>query len=472
MLLNKEIFRSYDIRGVYGDHLTESLAESVSYVFAVRVFEETGKNNIRISLGRDIRFSSSDLHRGAVRGLLKAGADVVDLGECPSPLTYFSMYSADTDGYLMITGSHNPPQFNGLKVGTKNTVYHTDKIERIYTDIVTDLKSPKTEPGSLSEYDVISDYKAYMTDHFSGLKNSIKKLGRPLRIVIDCGSGTASGIAPDIFTALGADVLPLYCVPDGSFPGHHPDPTVEKNMREAKDLLIRKSADMAVGYDGDADRVGALDDKGQMIWGDELLCVLAGSIAEKHKGATVVADVKASKGLYEYISSIGMNPVMYRSGHSMIKVRMKELKAVLGGEMSAHIFFADRYFGFDDGIYASLRLVEAYVEGLLSGRFSVSSDMTAGIPKYVSTPEIREPFPDDKKFEVPEKLKNVFADYKKYGIISVTDIDGVRVEFEKGWALVRASNTEPLLVTRYEAENENELTRIRSLITTELDKLK
>ncbi len=472
MLLNKEIFRSYDIRGVYGDNLTESLAESVSYVFAVRVFEETGKNNIKISLGRDIRFSSSDLHRGAVRGLLKAGADVVDLGECPSPLTYFSMYSADTDGYLMITGSHNPPQFNGLKVGTRNTVYHTDKIERIYTDIISGLKSPKADAGTLAEYDVVSAYKAYMMDHFKEMKSNIGRLGRPLRLVIDCGSGTASGISPDIFAGLGAEILPLYCVPDGSFPGHHPDPTVEKNMAEAKALLLKNSADMALGYDGDADRVGALDDKGQMIWGDELLCVLAGSIADKYKGATVVADVKASKGLYEYISSIGMNPVMYRSGHSMIKVRMKELKAVLGGEMSAHIFFADRYFGFDDGIYASLRLVEAYVAGLLNGRFRVSSDMTADIPEYISTPEIREPFPDDKKFEVPEKLKNVFADHQKYGIVSVTDIDGIRAEFERGWALVRASNTEPLLVTRYEAEDENELERIRTLITTELEKLK
>ena len=236
--------------------------------------------------------------------------------------------------------------------------------------------------------------------------------------------------------------------------------------------MLSEKADMTIGYDGDADRVGALNERGEMIWGDELLCVFADSLADRYAGQTVVADVKASQGLYEFIKARGMNPVMYRSGHSMIKVRMQELNAILGGEMSAHIFFADRYFGYDDGIYASLRLVEAYVEGLLSGKFTKVSDMTKDIPKYVNTPEIREPFPDDKKFEVPHLLKNVFMDKQRFGIIAITDIDGVRVQFEHGWALVRASNTEPLLVTRYEAENQDELNRIKTIITNELEKLK
>lgn len=471
----KEIFRSYDIRGVFGEKLTEETAECSAKVFAGRVMEETGKTRPVISVGRDVRHSSIFLFNAVLKGLTDAGADVIDLGVCPTPLTYFSMYDADADGYVMITGSHNPPQFNGLKLGTKNTIYHSEKITSIYDDIMAGNYPVADRKGIVSHYDIIGSYKKMMVKKFVALAEKLKKLNRTVKIVIDCGSGAASHIAPDIFRWLGADVLPVYCEPDGDFPGHHPDPTVEKNMAEAKALLLREHADLCVGYDGDADRLGALNEKGEMIWGDELLCVFAAAIADEHQGGKIVADVKASQGLYEFIAKLGMNPVMYLSGHSMIKLKMKEINAVIGGEMSSHFFFADRYFGYDDGIYASVRLLEAYVDSLLSGKCEKISDMTADIPKYINTPEIRESFPDDKKFEVIAKLKHNFMLYRvsgKYDIKDICDIDGIRVIFSTGWALVRASNTEPLLVTRFEAVDENELNRLRTIIHNELELVK
>jgi len=475
MLQIKEIFRSYDIRGIYGEKLTDSVAESASCIFAEHVKQETGKNHPLISVGRDVRFSSVALANAVCRGLVKGGADVQILGVCPSPLTYYSMYCTAADGYIMVTGSHNPPQFNGLKVGTKNTVYHSEKIMRIYEDMAAGRFPAPEKQGTVAEFDIKTAYITYIQDKFKGLKEDIARLPKDIRVVIDCGSGTAATIAPQLFEYLGAEVLPLYCVEDGNFPGHHPDPTVEKNLSEAKALLLKNHADLCVSYDGDADRLGALDNRGRMIWGDELLCIFADDIADEHRGGKVVADVKAGQGLYEFIAARGMEPVMYKSGHSMIKMRMKEVGAVIGGEMSSHFFFADGYFGFDDGIYASLRLLKAYVSGLLSGKFRESADMTAAIPEYVNTPEIREPYPDDKKFDLIMKLSGVFRRYMENGtngVRKITDIDGIRIQFEKGWALVRASNTEPLLVTRYEAVDAAELEKIKNMITSELDKLK
>lgn len=475
MMHDKEIFRSYDIRGVFGENLTEETARCSARAFAGHVIEETGIKHPLISVGRDIRFSSIFLFNAVVAGLVEAGADVLDIGECPTPLTYYSMTAAGADGYVMITGSHNPPKFNGLKVGTKHTVYHTDKITRIYNDIIAERYPVPDRKGTVKSFDIISAYKDMMINHFADLKDKLSQLPKKVKVVIDCGSGTASFIAPEIFRELGAEVHTLYCTPDGNFPGHHPDPTVEKNMSEAKELLLKEHADLCVAYDGDADRLGALNEKGEMVWGDELLCIFTDAIADQNQGKKIVADVKASQGLYEFIEKAGMEAIMYLSGHSMIKQKMHETGAVIGGEMSSHFFFSDRYFGFDDGIYASLRLLEAYANGLLSGKFSRVSDMTKNIHKYVNTPEIREPFPDNKKFEVIAKLKHNFMLYEsngKYDIKDINDIDGIRVRFSKGWALVRASNTEPLLVTRFEAETKDELNNIKNIIHAELELVK
>lgn len=474
MLHNKDIFRRYDIRGVFGKNLTSDTAECSARAFATQVIKEKGDSHPKLSVGRDNRFSSKELAEAVIKGLTASGADVLDIGVCPSPLTYFSMYSEDTDGYVMITGSHNPPEFNGIKVGTKKTVYHSEKIEQIYRDIIAENYPVPDRPGTVSKGEIKTKYIRFMLDHFAPLKRDMEKLGRKIKIVIDAGSGTASDIAPVIFSGLGAEVYPLYCVSDGSFPGHHPDPTVEKNMAEAKALLLDKSADMAIGYDGDADRLGALDCKGEMVWGDQLIAVFAYDVAPDHKGAKVVADVKASLGLYELIESVGMEPVMYLSGHSMIKVKMKEVGAVIGGEMSSHFFFSDRYFGFDDGIYASLRLLGAYVGRLSRGEIETSCQLTSVMKKYPNTPEIRDYCPDSKKFEIILKLYDVFSVYKregKLGIKDIIDIDGLRIVFEKGWALVRASNTEPLLVTRYEAVTTEEMERLRSIVKAEIDRI-
>jgi phosphomannomutase/phosphoglucomutase len=467
MLQGKDVFRKYDIRGVYGQNLTSETAQNAARAFATQVYAETGGKKPLISVGRDVRFSSGDLFNAVCRGLTESGADVIDIGVNPSPLTYFSMYHHNTDGYVMITGSHNPPEFNGIKLGTKNTVFHSERIEQIYTDIINGNFPQGRPAGAVTQTDVRTAYIDFMTDHFQDLTRMIKSIGRPIRIVIDAGSGTASHIAPAIFEKLGVEVIPLYCKPDGSFPGHHPDPTVEANLAEARKVLLKNSADLCVAFDGDADRLGALDCDGNMIWGDQLLGIFACAIAGRHQGETLVADVKASRGLYELVKSIGMKPVMYYSGHSMIKEKMKMENAVIGGEMSSHFFFADRYYGYDDGIYAALRLLEAYVNSLASGKITHSSQLLDNFPKYFNTPEIREFCPDEKKFELVENLKNFFLDCQRngrYGIQDIIDIDGLRINFEKGWALVRASNTEPLLVTRYEAVTPEDLTDIRCIV--------
>ena len=460
MLRSKDIFRKYDIRGIYGESLTEGDAEDSARAFATQVIDETGKNTPTISVGRDVRSSSIHLFKAVCKGLTESGVNVIDLGVCPSPLTYFSMHSENTDGYMMITGSHNPSEFNGIKVGTKNTVFHSEKIEQIYNYIINKNFPKADKPGGVKAVDIIPKYISYIVDHFRNLAEDIKDI--PVRVVLDSGSGTASEIAPEIFRKLGAEVFELYCKPDGNFPGHHPDPTVESNMAEAKEILLSNDADLAVGYDGDADRLGALNSNGEMIWGDQLICIFADSIAKDYQGSKVVADVKASRGLYEFIESIGMKPVMYLSGHSMIKVKMKEVSAIIGGEMSSHFFFSDRYYGYDDGIYASLRLLEAYVNKKKAGKISRSSELTDNIPKYINTPEIREKCPDNVKFKIVSELKKKLADQN---ITDVIDIDGLRVNFENGWALVRASNTEPLLVTRYEAVNAEAFDKIKSFIT-------
>ena len=471
MLRSKDIFRRYDIRGVYGDKLTDEIAELSAKGFASMVIAETGKSAPTLSLGRDVRFSSESLAEAVRRGLTDSGVNVIDVGVCPSPLTYFSMYSEDTDGYIMITGSHNPPEFNGIKVGTKNTIYHSEKIEQIYDNIINENFPLAESKGETTYTEIIPKYIAFMDEHFTKLKVTIGELMPKISIIIDAGSGTAGNIAPIVFRNLGVEVRELYCKPDGSFPGHHPDPTVEKNMAEARELLLNIGADMAVGFDGDADRLGALNSKGEMIWGDQLIGIFAEDVSEKLAGEKVVADVKASKGLYEHIANIGMKSVMYLSGHSMIKEKMKQEHAVIGGEMSSHFFFSDRYYGYDDGIYAAVRLLEAYVNKLKKGSIKNSAELTDGIPKYINTPEIREACPDEIKFKLVEKMKSRFMCYLNenlYGITDLVTIDGIRVTFEKGWALIRASNTEPLLVTRFEAVTDTEMKDIRRFITNEL----
>jgi phosphomannomutase/phosphoglucomutase len=472
MLKDKEIFRRYDIRGIYGKNLTDDVARKVALVFAGQVMQEVNNPSPTISVGRDIRFSSDKLFNSLKDSLLSVGVKVIDLGVCPSPLTYFNMYTENTDAYMMITGSHNPPEFNGIKFGTKNTVYHSEKIENIYNDIVNKNFPPEKE-GSLEKFDVIPSYLNYMKEHFKELKNAISSLEKDITVVIDAGSGTAGNIAPIIFRELGVKVIELYCEPDGNFPGHHPDPTVESNMKEAKGLLLNNNADFCAGFDGDSDRLGILDSNGEMVWGDELIGIFAADIAEKYQGHKVVADVKASQGLYEYIEKLGMKSVMYFSGHSMIKEKMKVENAVVGGEMSSHFFFADKYFSYDDGIYAALRYLQAYVNGLIKGTIKCSADLTKDIPKYINTPEIREFFPDEKKFQTVESLKEIFNEYLntgRFGVKDIVDIDGIRVIFENGWALVRASNTEPLLVTRFEAKTEADFEQIKKIIMDEIKK--
>lgn len=454
-MIDKDIFRLYDIRGVYPEQLSEKIAGEIANAFTLLVKNEFKRKPI-ISIGRDARLSSPIIFQKVLQAVTDAGADALVLGICPSPLTYFSMYNLNADAYIMITGSHNSPEYNGLKVGTKNTVYHSEKIFSIYDTIIKDGYFISDKKGAVSEIDINSKYTKWQTKHFEKLKDSLSVDKNKIKVVIDAGNGAASKTAPMVFNAVGAEVIELFCTEDGNFPNHHPDPTVEENLYHAKEAVKKNNADFAVCYDGDADRIGIVCEDGTPIWGDQLLGIFAADIAKTKKDIKVIADVKASQALFQLLDKVGADSIMWKSGHSMIKTKLMETKAHLAGEMSAHIFFNDRYFGFDDAIYASLRFLEAYYYAKKSGAVTKSSDFLKLFIKTYNSPEMRLECDDKIKFALSEKLESYFKDEnirKMLNIKSVIDIDGIRVNFHDGWGLVRASNTQPAIVIRVEASN-------------------
>ena len=423
------IFREYDIRGVYGDALTESLAEDIGRAFGTLIRRGSGKT---VSMGHDVRLSTPSLREALLKGMLSTGINVVDIGSCPTPVLYFSLYNLEVDGGVMITASHNPAEYNGFKLCVGKRSIFGEEIQNINRDI--DRQDFDQGSGSLTVLkDFLSSYLNYFTGHFKSFANK--------RIVMDCGNGAAALNAPDIFKALGADLIPIYCEPDGRFPNHHPDPTVAENMADLIVAVKKHQADFGIAFDGDGDRLGAVDEHGEIIWGDSLTLFFATEILKVNSGATIVSEVKASQVLYDEVTRLGGTAIMWKAGHSLIKDKMKETGALLAGEMSGHIFFADRYFGYDDATYAACRLTEILVA---SGK--PLSSYFSGHPKTFTTPELRVDCTDDKKFEVVEKCRTLLR--REYKTI---DIDGVRFLFEGGWGLVRASNTQPALVLRFEA---------------------
>lgn len=455
------LFREYDLRGIVGKELTEETAERIGRGYCTYVKDRGVKT---ISVGRDGRLSSPGLHKALIRGLLEGGLNVIDIGICPSPLVYFSLFTLPVDGGIMITGSHNAAEYNGFKVCVGKEAIHGEEIQAFRR--VVETGQFVSGVGHLSEHPIISDYLAYIKKSFDGLKAD------RLHVVIDCGNGVAALVAKQALELLGCRVTGLHCDLDGRFPNHHPDPTVLENLEDLVHAVKKHRADVGIGYDGDADRIGAIDEQGQVLWGDRLMVVYSRDILAANPGSTIISEVKASQSLYDDIAKHGGRPVMWKTGHSLIKSKMKSERAVLAGEMSGHMFFADRYFGYDDAIYASCRLVE-----ILAKVQRPLSSLVADLPRTSVTPEIRVDMPDTVKFDLVKQVQQRFADYSRSRqalgpdrliLRDVITIDGVRAVFDDGWGLIRASNTQPALVLRFEATSLQRLEAIRAVVEGEL----
>lgn len=444
MKVRKEIFREYDIRGVVGEDLTPELATVIGRAVASKV-QKAGRKEVAV--GRDCRLSSPALAQGLTEGLLSSGCLVVDLGVVPTPLVYFSVFYKKMEAAVMITGSHNPPEFNGFKVMVGEETLYGEGIQDLYRIIEAEDFVRPASGGTRSEYNPVPEYIDYVAAQV--------KLARPVRVVIDPGNGTAGPVAAPLFRRLGAEVIELYTEMDGRFPNHHPDPTLPEALKDLIATVKDRGAELGIAYDGDADRLGAVDDTGQIIWGDQLMIIFARDLLASHPGAAVISEVKASQVLYDEIRRLGGRPIMWKTGHSLIKKKIREEKALLAGEMSGHIFFADRWFGFDDAIYASSRLLE-----IVSRSDRKLSRYLADLPRTYNTPEIRIYASDEVKFRIVEMVKEALS--QRPGVRQIIDIDGVRAVFDRGWGLLRASNTQPVLVLRFEASSPEDLERIRS----------
>ncbi len=442
MPLSRAIFREYDIRGIAGKDLTEEAATAIARAYAAFLAERGARG--ALAIGRDNRPSGVALHRALVGGLLESGVDVVDIGIVPTPVAYWSQHKLDVVGGIQITGSHNPPEYNGFKLGLGTKPVYGADIQHIY-ELAVAGSFPKGK-GNLRSEQVIDRY-------VDDIATRVGKLSRNLKVVIDCGNGAGALVAPKLFPRLGIEPRCLFCESDGTFPNHHPDPTVPKNVEDLIAAVKKDQAGIGIAFDGDADRIGVVDDTGEIIWGDYLLIVYARDVlARTGKGQSIVFDVKASQALPEAIEKAGGVPVMWKTGHSLIEEKMHETHAPVGGEMSGHMFFSEGFYGFDDALYGAARLLHIVSE---SGK--TVRELLADVPRFVSTPEIRISCPDDRKFGIVDEAKKHFA--AKYKVITV---DGVRVLFGDGWGLIRASNTQPVLVMRFEARAPEQLERIQS----------
>ncbi|MBI4665026.1 MAG: phosphomannomutase/phosphoglucomutase [Nitrospinae bacterium] len=443
--MNRQIFREYDIRGVIDKDLTPQVVESLGRAFGTTVKRNGGK---LVSVGRDARLSSPELEKALCKGITSTGVDAVSIGLVPTPLLYYSLYHLKTDGGVMITGSHNPPEFNGFKLNLGTGSIHGAGIQAL-ADMIekNDFESGQ---GVVTQVDVIEDY-------IKMVKSKITLKRKP-RIVMDAGNGCGGIFAPRLMRELGCEVIELFCEVDGTFPNHHPDPTVPANLKHLIARVKETGAEAGIAYDGDADRIGVVDETGGIFFGDQLLMIFARDILKRKPGATIVYDVKCSQNLEDDIKKHGGRPVINATGHSLIKARLARENAELAGEMSAHIFFKDDYYGYDDAIFATARFLR-----IMSETDMVVSNFLADTPKVYNTPEIRVDCPDDVKFGL---IADITAYYKKTH--SVVDIDGARVNFGDGWGLIRASNTQPVLVLRFEAHSEARLEEIKKTIFDKL----
>jgi phosphomannomutase/phosphoglucomutase len=442
----KSVFREYDVRGIIGRDLTPEFAQALGRAYATTAWNRLGRAPV-LAVGRDNRPSGVALSQGVRAGIVAAGAQVIDVGELPTPALYFAVHHLSADGGLQVTGSHNPPEFNGFKMGVAGESIHGEGILALYEMIVKE----EWRSGSgreTSDSSVLPAYReAIVARH---------RLTRSVKVVVDCGNGVSSLIAISTLQAMGAEVTPLFAESDGTFPNHHPDPTVPENLVDLQRVVRNTGAELGIAFDGDGDRIGAVDESGTIIFGDQLLIIFGRDAVRRFgPGIPVIFDVKCSDLLPKALAEAGARPEMWKTGHSLIKARMKETAAPLAGEMSGHIFFGGDWFGFDDALFAGARLLEIVSHGPPG-----LSRLLADLPRTSTTPEIRVDYPDDKKFAIVKKAAGYFG--SRYPI---NTIDGVRISFPHGWGLLRASNTQPVLVLRFEATSPEALAQYQAEVT-------
>jgi phosphomannomutase / phosphoglucomutase len=448
-MLKPGIFREYDIRGIADEELLDADVATLGRGLATYLIRHSGRI---IALGRDCRLSGTRIHDALVKGLLAAGCHVLDIGTVPTPVLYYSAIHFQADGAIMITGSHNPPEYNGIKTVCGSATLHGEAIQDVYKLIVNnDFESGA---GDVKEVDAVTPYVDEIASQFH--------FERKIRIVLDAGNGAAGPVVHRVFEKLNVETLELFFEMDGRFPNHHPDPTVLSNLADLKRAVREHRADLGIAFDGDGDRIGAVDENGEVIFGDMLMLIFGREILSRKPGSTFIGEVKCSQVMYEKLKELGGKPIMYKTGHSLIKAKMKEEHAELAGEMSGHMFFADRYYGYDDAVYAACRLAEIVAK---SG--APLSRQLDDIPKLVSTPELRVDCPDEIKFKVVAKVADRIRRHRQ-----VVDVDGVRVPFEHGWGLVRASNTQPVLVMRFEATEKDLLEKYQREVEEAVEQAK
>lgn len=440
--IKESIFREYDMRGIVADELQDDVVERIASAFAA-VFVREKKKQVAVAM--DGRPSSAHIKDIVIQNLAKYGLHVMDIGLAPTPVLYYAVFKMNLDGGLVITASHNPPEYNGFKTLVGKEAQCGEQIKKIYK-IAKAGDFPPEKSGSIKKSDIMPGYIDYIANDI--------KLDKKLKVVIDGGNGTGGLTALPLYKKLGVEVVDIFCDVDGSFPNHHPDPTKIENLKDLIAKVKETNADLGIGFDGDGDRLGVVDKQGAIIWGDQLTIIFAREILAKKPGAKIISEVKASQVLYSEIEKYGGIPIMWKTGHSLIKKKIFEENAALAGEMSGHIFFNDRWFGFDDAVYAGARLLE-----ILSRSKQSLSEMIAGLPQVFNTPEIRVDTTEEAKFKIVDHIVNYFK--KGYEVV---DIDGARVKFPYGWALVRASNTQPSLVIRYEADSDEHLKEIQNTV--------
>ena len=447
MKINKYIFREYDIRGKVSDDFPPEVVENLGKAFGTFISRSGGQE---IALSGDVRLTTPSLIESFKTGVLSTGIDVINIGILPTPANYYSMFKLDVAGAVQITGSHNPPEFNGFKMSRNKKSVFGDSIQDLRS--IIEKEDYEKGEGDEAPYKILNDYRKMIFEKIS--------IERPLRVVMDCGNAAAAICAPDIFKKFDIELTELYCDVDGTFPNHHPDPTVKENLTDLIKLMKTGNYDAGIAFDGDADRLGVVDETGEVIWADQLMALFLPELV--NPGDEILYDVKCSKALEEEIIKYQGKPVMWKTGHSLVKQKMVELNCKFGGEMSGHIFFADDYYGYDDAIYVAARLLQT-----LSRSKKTLSELRSELPKYFSTPEIRlEANSDEEKFMISKKAVDYFT-----ANFDCSTVDGVRINFEDGWGLVRASNTQPVIVCRFEATSEERMQQIKKLITDKLNEM-
>ncbi len=445
--INQDIFRAYDIRGVVETALTPDAVREIGRAFATEALRQKQK---AVVIGRDGRLSSPMLSEALSEGLRAGGCDVIDIGMAPTPVLYYATHELKTGTGIMVTGSHNPPQYNGLKMLIAGNTLYGDGIQALYHSIVEDKLA--SGAGKYTKQNVVPEYVSTIVGDI--------KLAKPLRIAVDCGNGVAGFLAPDMFRQLGCEVTELFCEVDGTFPNHHPDPSRPENLADIQACIEKNNLDIGLAFDGDGDRVGIIDDKKNIIWADRQMMLYAADVLSRKPGALIIFDVKSSTNLAKEISRLGGEPLMWKTGHSFIKAKMKETGAELAGEMSGHVFFKERWFGFDDGLYSAARMLE-----IISKRDQPSSEVFAELPDSFNTPELQIQFKQDGAHYT---FMDQFKQNSDFGDAEVITIDGMRVNYADGWGLIRPSNTTPSLVLRFEANNQNTLNEIQEKFKQEL----